>query len=64
MEKIYSELKATNGGSTRMKAGRKTTSEERLEIALYAIEHGKIILPQLRNIMFLINKYIIAVVPF
>ena len=35
------ELKATNGGSTRMKAGRKTTSEERLEIALYAIEHGK-----------------------
>ena len=24
-----------------MKAGRKTTSEERLEIALYAIEHGK-----------------------
>lgn len=35
------ELKTTNGGSTRMKAGRKTTSEERLEIALYAIEHGK-----------------------
>ncbi|MCF2623728.1 transposase [Ligilactobacillus salivarius] len=35
------ELKATNGGSTRMKAGRKTTFEERLEIALYAIEHGK-----------------------
>ncbi|WP_143454639.1 helix-turn-helix domain-containing protein [Ligilactobacillus salivarius] len=24
-----------------MKAGRKTTSEERLEITLYAIEHGK-----------------------
>ena len=24
-----------------MKAGHKTTSEERLEIALYAIEHGK-----------------------
>lgn len=35
------ELKTTNGGSTRMKAGRKTTSEERLEIALYVIEHGK-----------------------
>jgi len=35
------ELKATNGGSTRMKAGRKTTSEERLEITLYAIEHNK-----------------------
>nr|WP_143739873.1 helix-turn-helix domain-containing protein [Ligilactobacillus salivarius] len=35
------ELKTTNGGFTRMKAGRKTTSEERLEIALYAIEHGK-----------------------
>ncbi|WP_095761903.1 helix-turn-helix domain-containing protein [Ligilactobacillus salivarius] len=35
------ELKATNGGSTRMKAGRKTTFEERLEIALYAIEYGK-----------------------
>ena len=35
------ELKATNGGSTRMKARRKTTSEERLEIALYAIEHDK-----------------------
>lgn len=35
------ELKTTNGGSTRMEAGRKTTSEERLEIALYAIEHSK-----------------------
>lgn len=35
------EFKATNGGSIRMKAGRKTTSEERLEIALYAIEYGK-----------------------
>ncbi|MYY45094.1 transposase [Lactobacillus salivarius] len=54
------ELKATNGGSTRMKAGRKTTFEESLEIALYAIEHIKTILPQLRNIMFLINKYIIG----
>ncbi|WHS23186.1 transposase [Ligilactobacillus salivarius] len=32
------ELKATNGESTRMKAGRKTIS---LEIALYAIEHSK-----------------------
>ena len=35
------ELKATNGESTRMKAGRKTISEEKLEIALYAIEHSK-----------------------
>ena len=35
------EIKATNGGSSRMKAGRKTTFEERIEIALYAIEHDK-----------------------
>lgn len=54
------ELKATNGGPTRMKAGVKQHLKKDLKLPYTLLNMVKIILPQLRSIVSLINKYILG----